>query len=135
MSVQLRILRRICTLMLGLKGFKLDEFFSSGSQEQSNQSAGPPVFITVRRRSTPLDSVGGTIGLSEEQKEIFLRERRAALVREYNNITDPTLQRLLSLCAPLLNMDVDIERKYVELDLRRVFEANKVGTAVNLIYF
>ena len=84
------------------------------------------MFITVRRRNTSLNSTTRFEGLSEEERETHLRESRAAFVEEYNTLTDPTLQRLLALCNPLLNIDVNIERKYVELDIVRVFEANKV---------
>lgn len=106
-----------------------------GSQEQSNEPAEPPVLISVRRRNNSRDSTGGSTGFSEENNEILLRERRSALVREYHDLSDPALQRLLSVCSPLVDMDVDIERKYVELDIWRVFEANKVGTWSKCVLF
>ena len=92
------------------------------------------MYITVRRRTTPLDNGEILVGISEEEKEIYLRETRAALVQEYNNTTDPTLWRLLTSCASLLSIDVNIESKYAELDIWRVFEANKVGWCSVLTY-
>ena len=95
--------------------------------EQSTEEAEPTVFITVRRRHTPLESAQRLAHLSEEEKENLLRAKRAAIVEEYVTMTDISLQTLLDLCALLMNMDVDIERKYIELDIWRVFEANKVS--------
>ena len=86
------------------------------------------MFITVRRRDNSADSVGETMGLSEEEKGTILRQRQDAFVQEYRNLTDPTTARLVELCGAILNVDVNIEQKYAELDIRRVLEANQVGT-------
>ena len=95
--------------------------------EQSTQEEVPTVNITVRKRQIPLENASRFSHLSEEEIESQLRGHRASVVREYVDMTDPSLQRLLELCALLLNMDVDIERKYIELDIWRVFEANTVS--------
>ncbi len=91
------------------------------------------MLITVRRRQVPLEDAERLSHLSEEEKEAQIRAKRAAVVEEYLTLTDISLQKLLELCGLLMNMDVDIERKYVELDIWRVFEANKVSTS-NSIY-
>ena len=73
------------------------------------------------------------MGLSEEEKQIVLSQRRGAFVQEYHDLTDTTMNRLVDLCAPILNIDVAMERKYAELDIWRVLEANQVGTKGVLI--
>lgn len=103
--------------------------------EQSTQEAEPTVHITVRRRQTPLENAERFFHLSEEEKEAEIRGRRATVVEEYLAVTDISLQKLLELCAILVNTDVDIERKYVELDIRRVFEANKVSLVFKALFF
>ena len=84
--------------------------------------------LKVIRRSTP--NLARLQGLTEEERETQLQESRTAFEEEYVTMTDPTLQRLLALCAPLLNVDVDLERKYKHLDIWRVFEANNVSKIV-----
>lgn len=95
--------------------------------EQSIQEVEPIVYITIRRRQVPLEGAQRFTDLSEEEKEAEIRERRAVLVEQYLAVTqsDFSLQNLMDLCKLLVNTDVDIERKYIELDIRRVFEANK----------
>ena len=95
--------------------------------EQSNHVEEPTIDITVRRRQTPLENAARFYHLTEEQKEAQLRMNRANVVREFVQMTDPSLQTLLEKCSLVLNMDVDIERKYIELDIWRVFEANAVS--------
>ena len=92
------------------------------------------MLITVKRRQIPLESAVRLSHLSEEEKEVQIRARRAAVVEEYLNITDMSLQKLLELCSLLMNLDVDIERKYAQLDIWRVFEANKVILVVIKVY-
>lgn len=92
------------------------------------------MLITVKRRQIPLESAVRLSHLSEEEKEVQIRARRAAVVEEYLNITDMSLQKLLELCSLLMNLDVDIERKYAQLDIWRVFEANKVSLVVIKVY-
>ena len=94
------------------------------------------MYITIRRRQVPLEGAQRFTDLSEEEKEAEIRERRAAIVEEYLAVTesDISLQNLLDLCELLVNADVDIERKYVELDIRRVFEANKVSLVFRASY-
>ena len=79
----------------------------------------------------PLEGAERFTDLREDQKETVIRERRAAIVEEYLavNESDMSRQNLLDLCKLLAYADVDIERKYFELDIRRVFEANKVSLA------
>ena len=95
------------------------------------------MYITTRRRQVPLERAERFTDLREEEKETVIRERRAAIAEEYLAVTgsDSSLQNLLDLCALLVNADVDIERKYVELDIRRVFEANKVSLASKALFF
>lgn len=108
-------------------------YFAAGPSnlpsEQSTQEAEPTVYINIRKRQCPLEGTERFTDLSEEEKEAEIRGRRAAIVQEYLAVTgsDNSLQNLLDLCALLMNADVDIERKYVELDIRRVLEANKVS--------
>jgi len=95
------------------------------------------VHITIRRRQVPLEGAERFTDLREEEKEAEIRERRAAIVEEYLavNESDISRQNLLDLCALLVNADVDIERKYVELDVRRVFEANKVSLVFKALFY
>lgn len=83
------------------------------------------MFLRVIRRNTP--NLARLQGLTEEERETQLQESRTAFEEEYVTMTDPSLQRLLAFCAPLLNVDVDLERKYKHLDIWRVFEANNVS--------
>lgn len=105
--------------------------------EQSTQEAEPTVYINIKRRQYPLEGTERFTDLSEEEKEAEIRGRRAAIVQEYVAVTgsDNSLQNLLDLCALLMNADVDIERKYVELDIRRVLEANKVSPVFKALFF
>ena len=100
----------------------------TGSQGQESQSNEPTVSLKVIRRSTP--DLARLQRLTEEERETQLQECRTAFEEEYVKTTDPTLQRLLALCAPVLNVDVDLERKYKHLDIWRVFEANNVSKIV-----
>ena len=102
--------------------------------EQSTQEAEPT--ITIRRRQVPLEGAQRFTDLSEEEKEAEIRERRAALVEQYLAVTqsDLSLQNLLDVCKLLVKTDVDIERKYIELDIRRVFEANKVSLVFTVLF-
>lgn len=95
--------------------------------EQSNHVEEPTIEIRVRRRQTPLENAARLYHLTDDQKEAQLRMYRANVVREFVQMTDPSLQTLLEKCSLVLNMDVNIERKYIELDIWRVFEANKVS--------
>lgn len=108
---------------------KEKNFFITGSQEQESQSNEPAVFLRVIKRNTP--NLARLQGLTEEERETQLQESRTAFEEEYVTMTDPTLQRLLALCAPLLNVDVNLERKYKHLDIWRVFEANNVSKIVH----
>lgn len=103
--------------------------------EQSIREAEPAAYITIRRRQVPLEGAQRFTDLSEDDKEAEIRERRAALVEQYLAVTqsDLSLQNLLDFCKLLVNADVDIERKYVELDIRRVFEANKVSLVFRVL--
>lgn len=105
--------------------------------EQSTQEGERTVHITIRRRQVPLEGAERFTDLREEEKEAEIRERRAAIVEEYLavNESDISRQNLLDLCALLVNADVDIERKYVELDIRRVFEANKVSLVFKTLFY
>ena len=95
------------------------------------------MYITIRRREIPLEGAQRFTDLSEEEKEVEIRERRAAIGEEYLAVTesDFSLQNLLDLCQLLVNADVDIERKYTELDIRRVFEANKVSLVFRASFY
>ena len=104
-------------------------FFITGSQEQESQSNEPAVFLRVIKRNTP--NLARLQGLTEEERETQLQESRTAFEEEYVTMTDPALQRLLALCALLLNVDVNLERKYKHLDIWRVFEANNVSKIVH----
>ena len=104
-------------------------FFITGSQEQESQSNEPAVSLRVIKRNTP--NLARLQGLTEEERETQLQESRTAFEEEYVTMTDPTLQRLLALCAPLLNVDVNLERKYKHLDIWRVFLANKVSKIIH----
>ena len=84
--------------------------------------------LRVIKRNTP--NLARLQGLTEEERETQLQESRTAFEEEYVTMTDPT-QRLLALCAPLLNVDVNLERKYKHLDIWRVFEANSVSKIVH----
>lgn len=86
------------------------------------------MFIIVQRRDNFADTEGETVGLSDDEKGTLLRQRRDAFVQEYHDLTDPTTAKLVGLCGAILNVDVNIEQKYAELDIRRVLEANQVGT-------
>lgn len=101
----------------------------TGSQGQESQSNEPTVSLKVIRRSTP--DLARLQRLTEEERETQLQECRTAFEEEYVKTTDPTLQRLLALCAPVLNVDVDLERKYKHLDIWRVFDANHVSKNVH----
>jgi len=94
------------------------------------------VYITIRRRQVPLEGAETFTDLREDQKEAAIRERRAALVEEYQAVNESEISRqnLEDLCTQLVNADVDIERKYIELDIRRVFEANKVGPVFKAVF-
>lgn len=93
--------------------------------EQSTYVEERPIYITVRRRQIPLENAARFNHLTEDQIESQLRMYRENVVREFVDLTDPSLQTLLERCSLVLNMDVNIERKYIELDIWRVFEANK----------
>lgn len=86
------------------------------------------MFIIVRRRDNFADTEGETVGLRDDEKGTVLRQRRDAFVKEYHDLTGPTTAKLVGLCGAILNVDVNIEQKYAELDIRRVLEANQVGT-------
>ena len=87
------------------------------------------MYLRVIRRNTP--NLARLQGLTEEERETQLQESRTAFEEEYVTMTDPTLPRLLALCASLLNVDVDLERKYKHLSIWRVFEANNVSKIVH----
>ncbi|XP_074616900.1 E3 ubiquitin-protein ligase RNF31-like isoform X2 [Acropora palmata] len=98
------------------------------SQELSAQHSGSPVFIVVQRRDNFADTEGETVGLSDDEKGTLLRQKQDAFVQEYHDLTDPTTAKLVRLCGAILNVDVNIEQKYAELDIRRVLEANQEKT-------
>lgn len=110
-----------------VRSYRTSEMISptERSQEESDRNSRPHALITVRRRRNLDDTLGGSMGLSEEEKQIVLSQRRGAFVQEYHDLTDPTMNRLVDLCAPILNIDVAMERKYAELDIWRVLEANQ----------
>ena len=95
------------------------------------------MYICIRRRQDPLEGTERFTDLSEEEKEAEIRERRAAIVEEYLAAaeSDISQQNLVDLCALLVTSDVDIERKYKELDIRRVLEANKVSSVSRALFF
>lgn len=86
------------------------------------------MLINVQRKDNFADTVGETVGLSNKEEGTILRQRRDAFVQEYHDLTDPTTAKLVGLCGEILNVGVNIEQKYAELDIRRVLEANQVGT-------